>query len=67
MARIVVGLVRSNRTPKDDYMKVERTDEQGRFTFSAVPRGRYVIAINHDRYPDPTDPTNVIHHPFIRE
>ena len=57
MARIVVGLVRSNRTPKDDYMKVERTDEQG----------RYVIAINHDRYPDPTDPTNVIHHPFIRE
>jgi len=58
VARIVVGLVRSDRTPKDDYMKVERTDEQGRFTFSAVPRGRYVIAINHDRYPDPTDPTN---------
>lgn len=48
MARIVVGLVRSDRTPKNDYMKVERTDEQG----------RYVIAINHDRYPDPTDPTN---------
>jgi hypothetical protein len=58
VARILVSLMEPNATSKTDDTRLERTDEQGRFAFSAVPRGRYIIAVNHNRYPEPNDPTN---------
>lgn len=35
-----------------------RTNDKGEFKFSGVGPGRYVIAINANRYPDPTNETN---------
>ena len=35
----------------------ERTGDDGNFTLSAVPRGRYVLAINHQLYPGSKDTT----------
>lgn len=58
VARILVSLLKPDTDPKGDNVKLERTDDQGRFAFSAVPQGRYVIAVNHNRFPDPNDPTN---------
>ena len=58
VARILVSLVRPGTNPKESYDKLERTDEDGRFSFSAVPRGSYLIAINYTRFPEPNDPTN---------
>jgi len=58
VARILVSLIEPDANPKENNVKLERTDEQGRFAFAAVPRGRYVIAVNHNRFPDPNDPTN---------
>ena len=36
----------------------ERTNDDGQFSFSALAPGRYLIAVNRNRFPDPTDPTN---------
>lgn len=58
VARILVSLLDPDSTSKQDNEKLERTDDQGRFAFSAVPRGRYIIAVNHNRFPQPNDPTN---------
>lgn len=59
VARILVSLVTPTSDPRAaDDARLERTDEEGRFKFSAVKRGRYVIAVNFNRFPDPTDPTN---------
>ena len=59
VARILVSLVRPDVDPRTaDDVRLERTDDEGRFKFSAVARGRYVIAVNFNRFPDPSDPTN---------
>ena len=58
IARILVGLVDPGGNPKENYVKLERTDAEGNFKFSGVLRGRYLISINHARYPEPNDPTN---------
>ena len=59
VARILVTLVKPDGDPRAlDDVWLERTDDEGRFQFSAVARGRYVIAVNFNRFPDPTDPTN---------
>ena len=34
-----------------------RTDKEGRFNFSPVRAGRYLIAVNYSQYSDPNDPT----------
>ncbi|HXQ69139.1 MAG TPA: carboxypeptidase regulatory-like domain-containing protein [Pyrinomonadaceae bacterium] len=57
IARILVGLVDPDGNPKENYVKLERTDAEGNFKFSGVPRGRYLLTINHARYPEPDDPT----------
>ena len=57
IARILVGLVDPDGNPKENYVKLERTDAEGNFKFAAVPRGRYLLTINHSRYPEPDDPT----------
>ena len=56
VARIHVSLVYADADNKDRD-KSDRTDNDGQFTFSAIQRGRYLIAINHTRYPEPNDPT----------
>jgi hypothetical protein len=58
VARILVGLVEPNADPKENHVKLDRTDDEGNFKFSAVPRGRYLIAVNYTRFPEPNDPTN---------
>jgi hypothetical protein len=56
--RILVSLVNPASNRKESYIKLERTDDDGRFVFPAVARGRYLIAVNHNRFPDPNDPVN---------
>ena len=58
VARILVSLIKPDDNPKESYDKLERTDDDGRFSFSAVPQGSYLIGVNHTRFPDPNDPTN---------
>lgn len=57
VARILVSLVKPGGDPKEGE-KLERTDVDGRFSFSAVPRGSYLIAVNHTRFPQLNDPVN---------
>ena len=58
VARILVGLVDPGAlNPKENQVKLDRTDNEGNFKFAAVPRGRYLIAVNHTRFPEPNDPT----------
>lgn len=57
VARILVSLVYADADDKDRD-KSDRTDNDGQFTFSAVQRGRYLIAVNLTRYPEPNDPTS---------
>jgi 5-hydroxyisourate hydrolase-like protein (transthyretin family) len=40
-----------------DFIKVERTDDEGRFNLTAVPAGRYLLAVNNYRFRDPQDST----------
>jgi len=58
VANILVGLVEPGGNPKENQVKLDRTDDKGNFDFSAVPRGRYLITVNHTRFPEPDDPTN---------
>lgn len=58
VARILVSLVDPNASATDYPSKLERTNDEGYFAFSAVPRGTYHIAVNQNRHPDPNDPTN---------
>ncbi len=41
-----------------DYSKSARSDPEGRYSFTAVPPGRYLLAVNLTRFPQPNDPTN---------
>jgi Tissue inhibitor of metalloproteinase len=55
--RIYVSLVYADADDKDRE-KMERTDNDGQFMFSGILRGRYFIAVNHTRFPEPNDPTS---------
>lgn len=57
IAKIFVALVEPAADPPEKYMKLEATDDEGRYSFSAVPAGRYLIAVNFRQFPDPTHPT----------
>ena len=57
VARIMITLAKPESDPKNVYETMDRTDEEGRFNLSSVPAGRYVIAVNHQRYREATDPT----------
>lgn len=58
VARILVSVVNSESDPRQTFVTLERTDDQGRFSFSSIPAGKYLIAVNFNRYPEPNDPTN---------
>jgi hypothetical protein len=58
-SRLLLTLVEVDHAdPVRSYSKLERADEEGRYSFSAVPPGRYLIAVNLTRFPQPDDPTN---------
>jgi hypothetical protein len=58
-AGVLMALIEAGDTdPIKHYNRLERTDDQGRYSFSALPPGRYLLAVNLNRYPDPKDPTN---------
>jgi len=54
--KIWLSLIDPESDPKTDGINSARTDEEGRFSFSPVRDGRYLIAVNNHRYPDPNDP-----------
>ncbi len=58
VARILVSLVNPGTDATEYPVKLERTNDDGYFSFSAVPQGTYQIAVNRNRFPDPRDPTN---------
>ena len=56
VARILVGLVQAGSN-LENQVKLDRTDAEGNFKFSAVPQGRYLLTVNQTRYPEFKDPT----------
>jgi Carboxypeptidase regulatory-like domain len=54
--KIWLSLIDPDSDPKTDAINSARTDEEGRFSFSPVRAGRYLIAVNNRKYPDPNDP-----------
>jgi len=56
IAEILLSLVDPDANPKTDAINFTRTDKDGRFEFTPVRAGRYVIAINYGHYPDPNHP-----------
>lgn len=54
---IMLSLIDPSADLKQDPVKLDRTDADGRFNLSAIPAGRYLLAINHQRFPDPNDST----------
>lgn len=58
-AGVLVALLEAeDPDPERHYTRLERTDEEGRYTFKSLPPGRYLLAVNFNRYPQPEDPTN---------
>lgn len=58
-AKILLELMEAKRTdPLNDSVRYAQTDTEGRYSFDALPPGRYLLAVNLKRYPDPNDPTN---------
>ena len=57
IAKIMVGLVKPGTNPRDNHVALVRTDDQGNFKFAGISAGRYLIAVNHTRFPEPNDPT----------
>lgn len=44
--------------PIKHYNRLERADDQGHYSFSALPPGHFLLALNLNRFPQPNDPTN---------
>jgi hypothetical protein len=58
-AGVLVALLEAeDPDPQRHYTRLERTDEEGRYLFKSLPPGRYLLAVNFNRYPQPGDPTN---------
>jgi len=57
-AGVLVTLVRADDPdPESLNANLVRTDEEGRYAFKSVPPGRYLLAVNLRRFPQPDDPT----------
>ena len=57
VARILVSLINPGASITEYAVKLERTNDEGYFSFSAVPPGTYNIAVNYNRYSQSNDPT----------
>ena len=55
--KVMLALIQPNSDPKKEYVDLASTDDQGVFNFSGIPPGRYLIAANFRRFPEPGDPT----------
>ena len=55
--KIWISVYDPDADPIKDFEKIDRTDDQGKFSFKPLPAGRYLISVNHQRYRDPQDPT----------
>ncbi|HYH86713.1 MAG TPA: carboxypeptidase regulatory-like domain-containing protein [Pyrinomonadaceae bacterium] len=59
VAGVLVALVDADdHDVEKHYSRLERTDDEGRYKFSGVPPGRYLLAVNFNRFPQPDDRTN---------
>ena len=59
-AKVTVTLVETDYDDAEPnhYARYERTGEDGVYEFKGLPPGRYLLAVNLNRYPQPDDPTN---------
>lgn len=56
---VILALMDANHAdPKKDWGALEQVDDEGRFSFSGLPPGRYLLAVNLSRFPRPNEPTN---------
>ena len=55
--RILVSLINPGTSITEYAVKLLRTNDDGYFSFTAVPPGTYNIAVNYNRHTDPNDPT----------
>lgn len=58
-AGVLLALMdKDHSDPKTNWGKLVNADKEGQFSFSALPPGQYVLAVNLNRFPQPNDPTN---------
>jgi hypothetical protein len=58
-ARVLVALMDADHADvTQSWGRLEQSDDQGRYSFSGLPPGRYLLALNLNRYPQPNDPTD---------
>jgi hypothetical protein len=57
VAGIVVSMYDPERDPTQDFIKIEQTDKDGRFSIAPLAPGRFLLLVNHSRFRDPSDLT----------
>jgi hypothetical protein len=58
-AGVLLALMdKDHSDPKTNWGNLIRADKDGHYSFSALPPGKYVLAVNLNRFPEPNDPTN---------
>lgn len=58
VARILVTVLVPSSGPRGPFISLDRTDAEGRFTFSAIPEGKYLLGVNFTKHSEANDPTN---------
>ena len=58
VARILVTVLDASADPRGSFINLERTDAEGRFSFSAISAGKYLLGVNFTKHPETNDPTN---------
>ncbi len=58
-AGVLVTLVKADALDSESLNeRYARTDAEGRYAFQSIPPGRYLLAVNYRRFPEPGDPTS---------
>ena len=55
---LLVLMDKDHSDPTTNWGKLVNADKEGQFSFSALPSGQYLLAVNLNRFPQPNDPTN---------
>ena len=58
VARVLVAVLDPSSDPRGGFINLVRTDAEGRFSFNAVPAGKYLLGVNFTKHPEANDPTN---------